>query len=120
MSWDRWTDPPGAGVVIRAAAAAQEAAARARVALLSAGAAGWVSSAASAYDALLDDAVTDVARVQACVGVALDAVLPHVRAADTARAAAAQSGAELRAALRALGRPGPGLGAPGTSTADHG
>lgn len=109
MSGSMWTAPPSAGAVTSATWAAQEAVARARIALLAAAQVGWVSSAATAYALLVDEALADVARVAAQVDATLDGVLPHARAADAARAAAAEPGADLRAALRDLGRGGPGL-----------
>ncbi|WP_199424814.1 hypothetical protein [Actinotalea solisilvae] len=111
MGWDVWAAPPSAGVVLRASGAAQEAVALARGRLGAAGQVAWVSSAAAAYGALLDAAAAEVALVAARVPVARDAVLPHVRAADAARAAAAEPGADLRAAVRDLARPGAGTGA---------
>lgn len=111
MGWDGWTAPPSTGVVLRASGAAQEAVAVARGRLAAAAQVGWVSSAAATYAALLDAAAAEVALVAGRVPVARDAVLPHVRAADAARAAAAEPGADFRAALRELGRPGAGPGA---------
>ncbi|MBX9245337.1 hypothetical protein ICW40_11030, partial [Actinotalea ferrariae] len=98
MSGSRWTAPPSAGAVTSAAWAGQEAVARARIALLTAAQVGWVSSAATTYGLLVDEALADVARVAAQVDAALEGVLPHARAADAARAAAAEPGADLRAA----------------------
>ncbi|WP_182112479.1 hypothetical protein [Actinotalea sp. JY-7876] len=97
------SDEPGlsAGAVLRATASARDAVGRARAALLAAGAVGWVSAAADAYQAVLDDALADAARVAGAVDAAEVVVLRHVRAAEVARAAAAAEEARRAATLAA-------------------
>lgn len=84
------TPPPGPRTAARARTAlegVEDGLVAARAALLAAGEVEWVSAAATAYHRLLDDALADVAQLDATLSAAHWPVTRHTEASDTARAA---------------------------------